>query len=957
MKHLANLEPIGFFPYLSNNSTFIMLKRLVLIALCYFNFSLILSTHAQISGCTDPQSNNYNPAATINDGSCNYNATSLTLTTKTSLSAPLLNETSGLAFVNGKLWTFNDSGNANDIYRVDTASSLVYQTVDISNATNVDWEDMTTSNDYLFIGDFGNNNGDRQNLRIYRIDKSALTSTATSVTASIINFSFSDQTSFQSLPTNHNFDCEAMIFLNDSIHLFSKNWVDFQTKHYVIPNTPGTHVAQYRETYNTGFLVTSASVQGFGVISLVGYLKTGTKPISMVMIYDYKNNLLFNGNKRKFDLSTQLTYGQVEGVEFFNSSYAFVTNELFTSGTTTVTAKLRTFNIAAFLPAAFMQPKPTANFTANNVSVCGNALVTFTNQSINSPTSYQWIFPGGTPATSTVQNPQIQYTTDGTYSVTLIASNGAGSDTLVKTNYSTVNPLPASSITAGGPTTFCPGGSVTLNANIGAGLTYQWNNNGASIPGATSSSYVANATGSYTCSVTNSCGSVGSNALVVTVSSTLTAPAAPSGATIVCKSTSNNLFTVAAVNGASSYTWSTPAGATISSGQGTNSISISFSSTAVSGNICVYASNSCGNSSTTCKAITVTSSVPAIPASITGNIIQCPGSTGVAFSCPAVTNASSYNWTVPSTATIASGQGTNSITVNFLSTFTSGSIKVAAVNCKGSSSFRSLSLYGKPSTPGTISGQLVGVCAGTNNVVYSIAPVNNATGYNWTAPANATIVNGQGTTTVSVNFSALFTSGSLKVSASNVCGSSSLRSAIIRSVPVTPGTISGTTSVCANQSGVAYSIAAVSGATGYSWVVPAGATVATGQNTTSITVNYGASGGTVKVRASNACGNSSYKNLTVSVTCREAYTQHESFFDVHISPNPSSSQFTLRFEPGFDSQVVFLLRDLAGREIVKYDNLSTGSDFEFGSDLATGVYLVEISNGEERKIIRLIKQE
>ena len=932
------------------------MKISLFVILGYFNLFLFSSAYGQISGCTDPQSINYNPAATINDGSCSYNATSLTLTTKTSFSAPLMNETSGLEFLNGKLWTLNDSGNANDIYRVDTVSSTVYQTVDISNATNVDWEDMTSSNDHLFIGDFGNNNGDRQNLRIYRVNKADLTTSATSVTASIINFSYSDQTSFQSLPTNHNFDCEAMIFLNDSIHLFSKNWVDFKTKHYVIPNTPGTHVAQFRETLNTGFLVTSASVQNFGVIALIGYLKTGTKPVSMYMLYDYKNNLLFNGNKRKFDISTQLTYGQVEGVEFFNSSYAYVSNELFTSGTTTVTAKLRTFSIASYLPASFLYPEPTANFTANNLTVCGNTSVNFTNQSTNSPTSWLWVFPGGTPSTSTLQNPQIQYTTAGTYSVTLIASNGAGSDTLVKTNYITVNPLPGSVITAGGGTTFCPGGAVTLSSNSGAGSTYQWKNNGANISGATTSTYSANASGSYTCLVSNSCGSITSNAIVVTVSSALATPVVPTGSSIVCKNTTNNLYSVSTVIGATVYTWSVPAGASIASGQGTNSISINFTGTAVSGNICVYASNNCGNSSTICKAITVTSVVPAKPVSISGNTIQCPGSTGAVFSCPTVSNALSYNWTVPATATIVSGQGTNSITVNFLSTFTSGAFKVAAVNCIGSSAFRSLTVYGKPSTPGVVTGQTVGICAGTSNVVYSIVPVNVASSYSWTAPANATIISGQGTTTVTVNFNSFFTTGSLQVSASNSCGSSNLRSTTIRSVPANPGVITGATSVCVNQAGVTYSIAAVAGATGYNWIVPAGATTTSGQNSTSITVNYGASGGSVKVRASNGCGNGAYRTLSVLVTCRVPVSPSAQVFNINISPNPASSHFTLHINSDSDSDFGIVLRDLAGREIEKYENIAPNSDFEFGASLPMGIYLAELSNNSERKIFRLIKQ-
>jgi hypothetical protein len=67
----------------------------------------------------------------------------------------------------------------------------------------------------------------------------------------------------------------------------------------------------------------------------------------------------------------------------------------------------------------------------------------------------------------------------------------------------TVNALPNATITAGGVTTVCPGGSVVMNANTGTGLTYQWSNNGSNISGATASSYTATIAGSYTVVVTN----------------------------------------------------------------------------------------------------------------------------------------------------------------------------------------------------------------------------------------------------------------------------------------------------------------------------------------------------------------------------------------------------------------------------------------------------------------------
>lgn len=81
---------------------------------------------------------------------------------------------------------------------------------------------------------------------------------------------------------------------------------------------------------------------------------------------------------------------------------------------------------------------PVAAFTASATTIVKNSSVTFTDQSTNSPTSWSWTFNGGTPSTSTAQNPTVTYSTAGTYSVTLTATNAAGSNTLTKTNYITV---------------------------------------------------------------------------------------------------------------------------------------------------------------------------------------------------------------------------------------------------------------------------------------------------------------------------------------------------------------------------------------------------------------------------------------------------------------------------------------------------------------------------------------
>jgi PKD repeat protein len=88
---------------------------------------------------------------------------------------------------------------------------------------------------------------------------------------------------------------------------------------------------------------------------------------------------------------------------------------------------------------------PIANFVADKTYICSGMTVNFTDQSTFAPTTWTWTLPGGTPATSNVQNPSIVYNTPGTYSVALAAANSNGSSVMTKTlyiNVSTINSLP-----------------------------------------------------------------------------------------------------------------------------------------------------------------------------------------------------------------------------------------------------------------------------------------------------------------------------------------------------------------------------------------------------------------------------------------------------------------------------------------------------------------------------------
>ncbi len=171
-----------------------------------------------------------------------------------------LAENSGMISWQGLLWNINDGGNKASIYAVDPSDTGIQRTIAVKGATNTDWEDISQDNEHIFIGDFGNNLGDRQDLKIYILNKADVTSHSDSVPVSgIIAFSYEDQTDFtpaESFTTP--WDCEAFIIAGDSIVVFTKNWQANTSSLYSLPARAGTYVARLRKKIDTHGLVTSA---------------------------------------------------------------------------------------------------------------------------------------------------------------------------------------------------------------------------------------------------------------------------------------------------------------------------------------------------------------------------------------------------------------------------------------------------------------------------------------------------------------------------------------------------------------------------------------------------------------------------------------------------------------------------------------------------------------------------
>lgn len=277
-------------------------------------------------GCTDPQANNYDPSADFNDGSCTYNPTIYNPDFKYLLPSDV-EETSGLIYWRNSLWTINDSGNPPVLYKLDTLDGKILQEIVVQNAVNVDWESLAMDEDYIFIGDFGNNSGNRDDLSIYKLKKTNIPASGNaSVSSELITLTYEDYEGEYVKRKENNFDCEAFISVGDSLYLFSKNWGDEKTKLYRLPKTPGNYTAEFLATYDVNGLVTGADYnEEAKEVTLVGYTDNNYVPF-LWLLFDYTNNNFFSGNKRRIDM-LNITATQTEAITYIQGKNGFISSE------------------------------------------------------------------------------------------------------------------------------------------------------------------------------------------------------------------------------------------------------------------------------------------------------------------------------------------------------------------------------------------------------------------------------------------------------------------------------------------------------------------------------------------------------------------------------------------------------------------------------------------------------
>ena len=293
------------------------MKKIILIFLF-----CVSSTYSQISGCIDSLAENFNPNATINNGSCSYAFAKIKPESTQKLTDSLA-ETSGLIAFDNLLWTHNDDHDTH-IYGLDSIGKIKKK-IKLENVVNTDWEEISQDSSYLYIGDFGNNyKGNRTDLHILRIEKKSFLLNKPVIDT--ISFSYSNQTEFsKQKPNSTDFDCEAFIVSKDSIYLFTKQWSQNKTGVYTLPKTPGNYTAHSKQTLNVEGLITGATMTSKDEIVLCGYTKNFQT--FLYLVYDLKNFDFATANQRRINFS--LTYHQIEGITTRNGKQFFITNESF----------------------------------------------------------------------------------------------------------------------------------------------------------------------------------------------------------------------------------------------------------------------------------------------------------------------------------------------------------------------------------------------------------------------------------------------------------------------------------------------------------------------------------------------------------------------------------------------------------------------------------------------------
>jgi hypothetical protein len=254
---------------------------------------------------------------------------------------PKLREISGIEFDKDKhLWAINDGGNEAKLYRLNESGAVAREVL-ITNAKNIDWEDMTQNTfGHFFLGDFGNNEQERKWLTIYKIENPIDIKTDT-IEAEIIKFTYPELDGKPIPPDKRNYDLEAFVAFGRNLYLFTKN----RTKPFNgITNVykVGDHAANFNAELVDSFQ-TCTTLEEFCWITSAALSPDRTKLVlldstSIWLFENFKGDKFFSGDVSRINLGIVT---QKEAITFYDSNTIVFTDEEFVGiGGNTYTIKL-----------------------------------------------------------------------------------------------------------------------------------------------------------------------------------------------------------------------------------------------------------------------------------------------------------------------------------------------------------------------------------------------------------------------------------------------------------------------------------------------------------------------------------------------------------------------------------------------------------------------------------------
>jgi hypothetical protein len=236
-----------------------------------------------------------------------------------------ISETSGLAILNGDVWTHNDTYGDNKLYRLNHDLTGIAQIVKVNNSHNFDWEDLAQDQQFLYIGDIGNNLASRKGGVIYKIDRKGLNQKQTVKPAEKLQFEYNDFV--KGWFNKHNYDSEAITVVGDQLWLFTKKWKNEKTSLYQIDKSKINEVQHLNPVaeYPSKGLITGVDYNPkTATLAFIGYRRNKYLGYSFIWLVKVKDN--------KPDWSTGIykrlgIYSQWEAIHWYGTGKLLITAE------------------------------------------------------------------------------------------------------------------------------------------------------------------------------------------------------------------------------------------------------------------------------------------------------------------------------------------------------------------------------------------------------------------------------------------------------------------------------------------------------------------------------------------------------------------------------------------------------------------------------------------------------